>query len=95
MLTTIAVIMLVVWSQWWVGARDGHVVIGRGMSEPVLGVQFSRIVETSKILDLQLPAFQREQVAATIHASSLSHAQRIVNSLTCTIVETGQWCPSR
>ena len=57
------------------------VAVYRGPSEPLFGVDLSRLVETSTVGVDELPEFEQDQVAATIAASSLDNAREIVERL--------------
>jgi protein phosphatase len=72
-------------SQYFVGttatSSGDAVAVYRGPSEPLFGVDLSRLVETSSISVTELPEFEQEQVASTIAASSLADARDIVARL--------------
>lgn len=72
-------------SQYFVGTTDeasGEVVaIYRGPSEPLFGIDLSRLVETSSITVASLPEFEQEQVTSSIAASSLTDAREVVDRL--------------
>ena len=69
----------------FVGTTDeasGEVVaIYRGPSEPLFGIDLSRLVETSSITVASLPEFEQEQVTSSIAASSLTDAREVVDRL--------------
>lgn len=72
-------------SQYFVATTStstGDVVaVYRGPSEPLFGVDLSRLVESSSIDVVDLPEFEQEQVSSTIAASSLTDAREIVDRL--------------
>jgi protein phosphatase len=72
-------------SQYFVSTSSSSagdvVAVYRGPSEPLFGVDLSRLVETSSIPVTELPEFEQEQVTSTIAASSLTDAREIVARL--------------
>lgn len=93
-LATLAVVAMLVWSQWWVGVNGGDVVIGRGMNSSIMGVRVSAVVERTDMRESDLPAFQREQARRTIAADSLANARAIVHVLKCSADRTAPECAS-
>lgn len=75
------------WSQqqYFVAAStdsgDPVVAIYRGPTDPLFGIDLSRLVETSTVSVAALPEFEQEQVDAAIVASSLDDARDIVTRL--------------
>ena len=85
-------------SQYYVGAKNGQVVIYQGVSQQVLGRSLSRVAEPSDIDVAALPLFAQEQVQDTISADDLDHARRIVSRLqdeaaACGRTPTPSGCP--
>jgi protein phosphatase len=72
-------------SQYFVGtsgsSSDELVAIYRGPSEPLFGIDLSRLVETSTVPVSSLPEFEQEQVASSIAASTIDDARDIVSRL--------------
>jgi protein phosphatase len=75
------------WSQqqYFVAATtdsgDPVVAIYRGPTDPLFGIDLSRLVEASTVSVATLPEFEQEQVDAAIVASSLDDARDIVTRL--------------
>ncbi len=84
-------------SQYFVSTSStstGEVVaVYRGPSEPLFGMDLSRLVETSSISVAQLPQFEQEQVASKIAASSLTDAREIVDRLQTEVQSCSQKNP--
>ncbi|MFL6182789.1 MAG: PP2C family protein-serine/threonine phosphatase [Actinomycetes bacterium] len=84
-------------SQYFVSTSStstGDVVaVYRGPSEPLFGVDLSRLVEASSISVSQLPEFEQEQVASTIAASSLTDAREIIDRLQTEVQSCSQKNP--
>ena len=84
-------------SQYFVSTSStstGDVVaVYRGPSEPLFGVDLSRLVETSSISVSELPEFEQEQVASTIAASSLTDAREIIDRLQTEVQSCSQKNP--
>lgn len=80
------------WSQtqYFVGSHDGQVAIYQGLRPGVGGSALSRVVERPGLQLSALPPYEREKVAATIFASDLPEARRIVTRLQ----EQARSCPS-
>jgi len=86
-------------SQYYVGAKNGQVVIYQGVSQQVLGRSLSRVAEPSDVEVAALPLFAQEQVQDTIAADDLDHARRIVLRLqdeaaACARTPTPSGCPA-
>lgn len=86
-------------SQYYVGTKDGQVVIYQGVNQEVLGRSLSRVVEPSDLEVSALPTFAQEQVQDTISADDLGHARQIVSRLqdeavACTRTPTPAGCPA-
>ena len=60
---------------------DPVVAIYRGPTDPLFGIDLSRVVETSTVSVAALPEFEQEQVDGAIVASSLADARAIVTRL--------------
>lgn len=68
-------------NQYYVGSDGDHVAIYRGIDEAIPGINLSSIYEVQPLNVDQLPTYRREQVEATISASSLQDARNIVGQL--------------
>jgi protein phosphatase len=86
-LAIIAVAALIIlgyrWTQthFFVGASNGTVAIYRGVQQDIGPIHLSEVFESTSIRLDELPAFNREQVIATISADDLSMAKEIVDRL--------------
>ncbi|MEQ7126982.1 protein phosphatase 2C domain-containing protein [Actinopolymorpha sp. B11F2] len=60
---------------------NARVAIFRGISQQIPGVPLSHVYEMQSFALSKLPSYQRQQVADTIPADSLSHAREIVGKL--------------
>ena len=75
------------WSQgqYFVATTPGTtgevVAVFRGPTEPLFGVDLSRLVETSTVGVAELPEFEQDQVAGAIVAENLQDARDIVQRL--------------
>src|SRR6266704_2702541 len=65
-------------SQYYVGATGGQVAIFRGVNEQVAGMSLSSVYDKTDIPMSGVPASDVRQIQATITASGLADAQRIV-----------------
>jgi len=65
-------------SQYYVGAADGQVAIFRGVNEHVAGMSLSSVYDKTGIPMSGVPASDVRQIQATITASGLADARRIV-----------------
>ncbi len=86
-------------SQYYVGTKDGQVVIYQGVDQEVLGRSLSRVVEPSDLEVSALPTFAQQQVQDTISADDLGHARQIVSrlrveALACAHLPAPAGCPS-
>lgn len=68
-------------SQFYVGSREGEVVIFRGISQHVAGKRLSRVYSRTGLALTELPKIQRSAVASNIQAESLQGAEEIVDRL--------------
>jgi protein phosphatase len=66
---------------YYVGSDEGRVAIFRGVQQDIGPIQLSHVYETTTITLDELPQYSRASVEATINASSLADAQRIVDRL--------------
>jgi protein phosphatase len=71
------------WSQrqFYVGADTGQVVIYKGLSQKILGLQLSDTYERQDIELANLPPLDRQEVQDTIFANNLDDARKIVDRL--------------
>jgi PPM family protein phosphatase len=67
--------------QYYVGSNGTQVVVYRGIDGSVLGINFSKPIETTDIAMSSLPAFERDRVSDTIGARNKQDADRIVSQL--------------
>jgi serine/threonine protein phosphatase PrpC len=68
-------------SHYYVGNDRGTVAIYRGVQQGIGPIQLSSVYKKTNIALAQLPAFNQQQVDATISATSLTLAQQIVDRL--------------
>ena len=71
-------------SQYYLGARDGHVAIYRGLSQDIGPINLSEPVSVSDIALTDLPTFDRDGVTNTIPVESLDAAQQRLTELEAT-----------
>jgi protein phosphatase len=67
--------------QYYVGTSQGHVTIFKGVNQRVAGVSLSSVYSRTSITEQQVPPQELSMVQATISATSLSDAHRIVGQL--------------
>jgi hypothetical protein len=91
--TTILVVLVLVivggglaaWSytqrQYYVGENSGQVAIFRGVNQKLAGISMSSVYKRTGIPIGQVTTDDRQQIASTITASSLSDADKIVTSI--------------
>jgi len=91
--TTILVVLVLVvvgggfaaWSytqrQYFVGETNGQVAIFRGVNQKLVGISMSSVYRRTGIPIGQVTTDDRQQIATTITASSLSDADKIVTSI--------------
>ncbi|MFD5561087.1 PP2C family protein-serine/threonine phosphatase [Kitasatospora griseola] len=69
-------------NQYYVGAENGHLAVYRGLDQNLAGLKLSSVYQQYGDVELKyLPAFQRDQVAKNIQASSLEDARKQVETL--------------
>jgi serine/threonine protein phosphatase PrpC len=68
-------------SHYYIGADNGNVAIFRGVQQDIGPLHLSSVYKTTDISLSDLPAFNQQQVKATISASDLTLAQEIVDRL--------------
>lgn len=68
-------------SQYYIGARDGEVVIFRGLSQQVAGRHLSQVERRTGLALHDLPEYKRTVVSNNIPAQSLDSAQDVVEQL--------------
>ena len=91
-LVMLAVVRIWIFSQWWVGVDADHVVIGRGIAAPVLGLNMGEVVTRTRINVNALPEYDRTLLQASISASSRSDAEDIAGRLGCRTVPASPEC---
>lgn len=71
------------WTQtrYFVGTSDGNVAIFRGVQQGIGPISLSTVYRTTSIDLDDLPSYSRDTVEATINATDLSDAERIVDQL--------------
>ncbi len=67
--------------QYYIGTSDGNVAIFRGVNGTVAGVKLSHVYQRTGIPITGVPATDRQSIAATISASGLPDAQRILTNI--------------
>src|ERR1700748_1036218 len=67
--------------QYFVGTSDGHVTIFKGVNQKVAGISLSSVYSRTSITEDQVPPQELQTVKATISATSLTDAHRIVSQL--------------
>jgi PPM family protein phosphatase len=67
--------------QYYVGESSGQVAIFRGINQKVAGISMSSVYKRTGIPIGQVTTDDRQQIAATITASSLTDANKIVTSI--------------
>ncbi|MBU6214061.1 MAG: serine/threonine-protein phosphatase [Actinomycetales bacterium] len=82
-LVMLAVVRIWIFSQWWVGVDSDHVVIGRGIAQPVLGLNMGEVVTRTRIDVNALPEYDRTLLQASISAGSRTDAEHIAGRLGC------------
>jgi PPM family protein phosphatase len=68
-------------SQYYIGTSDGNVAIFQGINGTVAGVKLSHVYQRTDIPIAGVPATDQQSIAATISASGLSDAQRILTNV--------------
>ncbi|MDH6222946.1 caspase family protein [Streptomyces pseudovenezuelae] len=69
-------------TQYYVGAKDEHVALYRGISQDLAWVSLSEVEKDHPEIELKwLPPYQQKQVKATIAKSSLTDAQSKIDEL--------------
>ena len=81
-----------VYSHWWVGVDGGHVVVGRGIPQPVLGLRLGTIVRTTSIDVRTLPAYYQQQLADSTAPRSHTGADTYVRNLACMATPVASEC---
>jgi PPM family protein phosphatase len=69
-------------TQYYVGSKDGHVALYRGISQDLAWVSLSKVQKDHPEIELKyLPAYQRKQVEGTITQDSLGRARAKISEL--------------
>ena len=76
--------------QYYVGARDGHVTIFRGVAQDLGPITLHTAVDETDIEMAELPSFYRDEVEATISVDSRSTADERVASLRAAAEKCGR-----
>ncbi|MEY4310505.1 MAG: hypothetical protein RLZ71_431, partial [Actinomycetota bacterium] len=64
-----------------VGESNGHIAVFKGIRENLGPLAFSSVYEETNYLVSDLPAYQQEQIARSIFATSPDDADRIIAQL--------------
>jgi serine/threonine protein phosphatase PrpC len=67
--------------QYYIGVQGGNVAIFRGVNQSVAGISLSSLVQRTNLPVAQMVASDREMIAQTITASSLTDAQSLVSQI--------------
>lgn len=92
LLVMLTLVRIWIFSQWWVGVDSQHVVVGRGIPQPVLGVNMGKVVSRTSILVSRLPEYERMLLNDSISARSQSDADNIASRLACRTVPVSSEC---
>lgn len=76
--------------QYYVGARDGHVTIFRGVAQDLGPITLHTAVDETDIEMAELPSFYRDEVEATISVDSRPAADERVASLRAAAEKCGR-----
>ncbi|MFF0446155.1 Stp1/IreP family PP2C-type Ser/Thr phosphatase [Streptomyces sp. NPDC004609] len=69
-------------TQYYVGSRDGHVALYRGISQDLAWVSLSKVEKDHPEIELKyLPPYQRKQVEGTITQDSIGRARAKIDEL--------------
>jgi protein phosphatase len=91
-LVMLACVRIWIFSQWWVGIEAEHVVIGRGIAQPVLGLHMGKVVTRTTILIRSLPDYEQTLLNDSISARSPEDATDIAARLACRAVPVAAEC---
>ena len=92
LLVMVAIMRVWIFSQWWVGVEHGQVVIGQGISKPVVGLKLGKVRLHTTIAVSQLPAYDRTLLRDSISARSREDAEIIASRLGCRTTPVSAEC---
>lgn len=92
LLVMLTMVRIWIFSQWWVGMDSQHVVIGRGIAQPVLGLNMGKVVSRTSIMVSLLPEYERTLLKDSISARSQHDAEDIAARLACRTVPISTEC---
>ena len=68
-------------TKYYVAESNGKIAIFKGIREELGPIKFSRVVEETKYVVAELPEYQRGQIEASVFATSLEDAERIIGEI--------------
>jgi protein phosphatase len=68
-------------TKYYVAESNGKIAIFKGIREELGPIKFSRVVEETEYDVAELPEYQRGQIEASIFATSLEDAERIIGEV--------------
>jgi protein phosphatase len=68
-------------TKYYVAESNGKIAIFKGIREELGPIKFSRVVEETEYVVAELPEYQRGQIEASIFATSLEDAERIIGEV--------------
>ena len=95
LLVMLTLVRIWIFSQWWVGVDTQHVVVGRGIAQPVLGLNMGKVVTRTSIEVSLLPEYERTLLNDSISARSQLDAENIAARLACRTVPISSECTER
>lgn len=68
-------------TKYYVAESNGKIAIFKGIREELGPIKFSRVVEETNYVVAELPEYQRGQIEASVFATSLEDAERIIGEI--------------